>query len=657
MLYIAIIALCIAHYIRAVRWELFVKTYEEPDRGSLLRALSIGYFINFFVPFKAGDLVRAWLAGKRMRNGRGFALATVIVDRYLDILIMGIFFSVFYMLDIGKDSNSAGFYICSACVLLVMSMAVYYFRRIVKLGLKHAAGIFSPGIEVKILRFCWSLIWSFKDIFGRISRKALLGTTLGMWFLYLVSYYFFAGFISGKGQALAWTDVFLLLFAKNSMQDGSISFFAGNGFRGDQAGWLAVYLAVPVIMLFLSSLFLRIRPGSGEESRQAYLNLIPYMHEKERLNFLEAYFSNEYQDSIDRYLQINQNVLIIRNCSAGSNAVTMLCMDDGKSFFRKYAFGSDGEKLNKQAEWLERFQNQLPLPKIIRHEKAEGFCYYDMPYDRNAVGMFEYAHSMPKEKAWEIMQRAVDCMEGSLYQKSLRKADSASIDRYIKEKVEKNLERILNAKYISRLMKYEQIVINGRNYKNLPFYFGYLDRQNLYEVFKNDMYCEIHGDLTVENIICTGSSVEDGKDNFYFIDPNTGNIHESPGLDYGKLLQSVHGGYEFLMATKHLQAEGNRINFMFARSEAYTYLYQSLDAYLCQKFSWKQVRSIYYHEIIHWLRLMPYKIEKNGQRSLLFYAGMLMVMNDVIRKFEGEGQAQKELSVLNLDKRLYRTVK
>ena len=49
----------------------------------------------------------------------------------------------------------------------------------------------------------------------------------------------------------------------------------------------------------------------------------------------------------------------------------------------------------------------------------------------------------------------------------------------------------------------------------------------------------------------------------------------------------------------------------------------------------ERTRSIYFHEIIHWLRLMPYKIEKDGKRALLFYAGMLMVMNDVIEMYGG----------------------
>ena len=40
---------------------------------------------------------------------------------------------------------------------------------------------------------------------------------------------------------------------------------------------------------------------------------------------------------------------------------------------------------------------------------------------------------------------------------------------------------------------------------------------------------------------------------------------------------------------------------------------------------------------------MPYKIEKDGKRALLFYAGMLMVMNDVISMY-GDKEDEKLLS-------------
>lgn len=154
----------------------------------------------------------------------------------------------------------------------------------------------------------------------------------------------------------------------------------------------------------------------------------------------------------------------------------------------------------------------------------------------------------------------------------------------------------------------------------------------MYEIFINDIYSEIHGDLTIENIICLRS--EERKENFYFIDPNPGNIHESSNLDYAKLLQSLHGGYEFLMATQNVEVNKNQINFIYTKSDIYTYLYKMLDEYMYDNFSLNRIKSIYYHEIIHWLRLIPYKISKNEKRVLLFYAGMIMVMNDVIKRFE-----------------------
>lgn len=625
--------ICIAHYIRTVRWELFVRTYEKPDRRNLLRSLSVGYFINFFVPFKTGDLVRAWIAGRKMKNGRGFSLATVIVDRYLDIVVVGVVFIFLPLFGIGDGSRSAAFYIVSACVLLVLSMVVYAARGVVKRMLKSVAGIFSPKVEVRILRFCWSLIWSFKDIFVKIHKAALFGATFGMWLFYFVSYYCFARFISTKSQGVGWADIFNMLFMGNSLKESNIGFFlAGTGFLSGQAGWLALYLLSSVTVLFAISFFWGKGDGGTESNGDVYLNLIPHMDERERLRFLETYFSGERRDYIESYLKINQGILILRDYSAGSNATTMLCMHEGMNFFRKYAFGDDGEKLYQQVEWLRRFQDDIPLPKVIQYQKEDGFCYYDMPYQSGAVGLFEYSHSMPKERAWGFIKEAVECLECTLYQVNLRKADRNTIYEYLRLKVDKNLKQVMGARYIKELMDYDEVIINGAGFKNLPYYLKYLDRAHLYEIFQEDMYSEIHGDLTVENIICTRGF--DGGDGFYLIDPNTGNIHDSPNLDYAKLLQSIHGGYEFLMATKNVQAEGNRINFMFTRSETYQYLYESFDSYMCRNFPMGRVRSIYYHEIVHWLRLMPYKIEKNGNLALLFYAGMLMVMDDVIKRFE-----------------------
>lgn len=634
MLIIAIVLVCLAHFIRTLRWELFVKTYEKPNTKNLLQSLSIGYFINSFIPFKAGDLVRAWISGRKMKNGRGFALATVIVDRYLDILVVGILFAIFSAFNL-DSADSVWFYMFLAVGVLAVTVLVYILRGYVKRILKNIAGIFNAGIEIRLLRFFWSLIWSFKDIFKKISKTRLLLETLGMWILYLASYYCFAAFLSHQGSNVNWLDVFYMLFTKNSIHVGSlVAITFTQGMMNAQMIWTGIYLFAPIVILFVISLCLKSKDDETLDSEEEYLNLIPQLDENERLNFLETYFSNERREYIESYLKINQNILIIRDYSAGSNATTMLCMNNGKNFFRKYAFGADGDKLYQQIEWLQRFKDIIPLPDIMQYQKQDNFCYYDMPYDSQAVGLFDYAHSMPKENAWKFIKKATECLENSLYKVNQRPADKATIDEYIKSKVNKNLDKIMNAKYLKRLMEYDEIIINGRSFHNLPYYLPYLSEEHLYDIFKNDTYSEIHGDLTIENIICTRNA--DGDDDFYIIDPNTGNVHDSSNLDYGKLLQSIHGGYEFLMATKNVSIERNRINFVFTKSEAYTYLYDMLDKYMREHFEEERVKSIYYHEIIHWLRLMPYKIEKNGKRVLLFYAGMLMVMYDVVNNFEEE---------------------
>ena len=149
------------------------------------------------------------------------------------------------------------------------------------------------------------------------------------------------------------------------------------------------------------------------------------------------------------------------------------------------------------------------------------------------------------------------------------------------------------------------------------------------------MYSDLHGDLTIENIVCVRNIA---KDDFYIIDPNTGNVHDSANLDYGKLLQSIHGGYEFMMKTYDVSLEENKINFLFTKSHTYVYFYEKLNEYMNSQFSREQVKSIYFHEIIHWLRLMPYKIRKDSDRVLIFYSGLLMVLNDVIEMYGDENE-------------------
>lgn len=636
-LIVAIITLSLAHFIKILRWRLFIEIYEEPRNRNLIQALSLGYLINLFFPFRiVGDFFRAIYSGKKMKNSYSLSFSTVIVDRILDIITVGILFYIFYVFSIYNKQieKSFRFYMLFSVLIISLIILFYFFKRYIKIISLKVASLFNANIELNILKFMWALIWNFKDIFLKINKFKILIITTLMWLLYTFSYYLFSLFLLSQNYNFRLVDIFFLLFSKDIfgtdflLIEKKVSIF------------FYIYMITPIIIMLLISKFFTIKTYSKKNHREVedYFNLFPNQDNKEKLEFLRKYFLDKDKSYIDNYLKINQKITIIRDFSAGSNATTMLCMKKDEIFYRKYSF-EDIEKLYEQVEWIiENKKRKLPLPEIIRKEKTNNYCYYDMLYKPSSIPLFEYIHSMPFEETWEMIENILKKLEEVLYTNKLRKADTESINKYIDLKVRDNIAKIYDSKILKKLLRYDEVIINGKSYKNLSYYLKYLSKEYLYNIFKDDIYSDIHGDLTIENIICNLNTMEE---KYYIIDPNSENINNSANLDYAKILQSIHGGYEFMMRTYDISVEENQINFLFIKSQAYSYLYKKLNEYMNSKFEKEKIRSIYFHEIVHWLRLMPYKLKKDGKRALIFYSGLLMVLNDVIEKYGDRDENKK----------------
>ena len=636
-LIVAIITLSLAHFIKILRWRLFIEIYEEPRNRNLIQALSLGYLINLFFPFRViGDFFRAIYSGKKMKNSYSLSFSTVIVDRILDIITVGILFYIFYIFSIYNKQieKSFRFYMLFSVLIISLIILFYFLKRYIKIISLKVASLFNTNIELNILKFMWALIWNFKDIFLKINKFKILIITTLMWLLYTFSYYLFSLFLLSQNYNFRLVDIFFLLFSKDIfgmdflLIEKKVSMF------------FYIYMITPIIIMLLISKFFMLKTYSKKNHREVedYFNLFPNQDNKEKLEFLRKYFLDKDKSYIDNYLKINQKITIIRDFSAGSNATTMLCMKKDEIFYRKYSF-EDIEKLYEQVEWIiENKKRKLPLPEIIRKEKTNNYCYYDMLYKPSSIPLFEYIHSMPFEETWEMIENILKKLEEVLYTNKLRKADAESINKYIDLKVRDNIAKIYDSKILKKLLRYDEVIINGKSYKNLSYYLKYLSKEYLYNIFKDDIYSDIHGDLTIENIICNLNTMEE---KYYIIDPNSGNINNSANLDYAKILQSIHGGYEFMMRTYDISVEENQINFLFIKSQAYSYLYKKLNEYMNSKFEKEKIRSIYFHEIVHWLRLMPYKLKKDGKRALIFYSGLLMVLNDVIEKYGDRDEDKK----------------
>lgn len=332
--------------------------------------------------------------------------------------------------------------------------------------------------------------------------------------------------------------------------------------------------------------------------------------------------------------EINKDVKVKKNVSANSDAFTFFCKKDKCFLYRKIVINDllNANKLKQQLEWIITNSNQLSLPQIKNFVNKNQTFWYDMITNKNCINMYEHIKKKSIISSWRVIFNVLKEIK-SLHTKNTYITKEDLMIKYLNCKVYKNLDKIKSdSKYIKSLLDYDEIIINGKQYKNLNYYLknsSCLSNNNLLKTFKNDTCGCIHGDLTLENIIFDKKY----KKKFYFIDPNIDNIHQTIFLDYSKLLQSLHGQYEKLKEVKQIKLSHNKINYKLNVDKKMEKIYNLYDRYLQKNFSYNDYKSIYYHEIIHWLRLLPYKIRKDDKIATVYYCQTLILLNDLEKKF------------------------
>ncbi len=95
LLVVACVAtLPVTMYMKMCRWRLF---FPEPSRVStrgLLSALYVGYMANTVLPLRVGEILRAYLVGESERVRVSTVLATVLIEKVLDLGTIALFLVV-----------------------------------------------------------------------------------------------------------------------------------------------------------------------------------------------------------------------------------------------------------------------------------------------------------------------------------------------------------------------------------------------------------------------------------------------------------------------------------------------------------------------------------------------------------------------------------
>jgi uncharacterized protein (TIRG00374 family) len=187
---------------RAARWQLYFLPDRRVPFGPLLSTLAISYMASTFLPFRAGELVRAIFLGQRESIPVPRIVGTILLEKLFDFLAIGVMLAYVVTRPCGAgaqasclpaEASTAGRFVVAAIVLgfgFVVGLAVWRTTtlRLVRfiadrlpfglgrrLGVEHAARQFAEGTDS--LRsanvWVWALIWTtITWLFGFASSLA-----------------------------------------------------------------------------------------------------------------------------------------------------------------------------------------------------------------------------------------------------------------------------------------------------------------------------------------------------------------------------------------------------------------------------------------------------------------------------------------------------
>lgn len=186
---------------KAIRWRLFFPKPEELRLRGLHEALYIGYMVNCVVPLRAGEVVRAFVAAETERVSKSTTLATVVIEKVLDLgtmalllFLLGLIFPdlpdsaryAAYLSGLGLLVAVAGIVFALAARGLATRLAEWFEARVPplkKLGIAGLLNAFLDGLAFarNPIILAWVVFWTLAQWSISASTVALAMVAVGIW--------------------------------------------------------------------------------------------------------------------------------------------------------------------------------------------------------------------------------------------------------------------------------------------------------------------------------------------------------------------------------------------------------------------------------------------------------------------------------------------
>lgn len=331
-------------------------------------------------------------------------------------------------------------------------------------------------------------------------------------------------------------------------------------------------------------------------------------------------------------LELNEDIKLIKYFKGGSDASTILVHNNGLYKVRKITPIQHAKKLQSQHEWLQEKNKLDRVVNVISSKKTDTYYSIDIEYYPEFMPFFEFIHSNPIRPSLKITSEIFEYMFKHIYQLKKQDMHLSKAKSYIRNRL---TEKVLQASRLNndilQLLDYEKLIINGEPYENI---INIIKKISLNKKAMKDIstYREspIHGDLTVDNILISTKDLS-----FKIIDPTDENEISSPVIDFGRHLQSLEFGYEFLCKDdRPTKAKSNIITYDNEKSAQYEELKAELLRLAKKYLTGSEYKTILFHTGVMYSRMLTHRVHINPDNVVKFYAISAVALNEFYRQYE-----------------------
>lgn len=185
--YIAgMVAMLAIMFIRALRWRILLLPLGNYSSVKLYKGTIAGFFTNYVLPFRIGEIVRAYITGKFIKEKGAVLIPSIVIERMIDgvsFFIFVVVFSLFIDLPLTEQQITL-VRILLFIILFILILAIYLYYRF-----SEKITLFLDKKEGKVADFVKDLHHGMLSLFRVKHPVQIIIYSFTIWFITGLTYW------------------------------------------------------------------------------------------------------------------------------------------------------------------------------------------------------------------------------------------------------------------------------------------------------------------------------------------------------------------------------------------------------------------------------------------------------------------------------------